>query len=119
LWCCGNGRDDLVVRIAGRGDNHIDLAGREAGQSGIDINIERRKFAQFQLQDFQIPAGIKRDLVVGDPERSLLDLREPGQGDSRDLSKSHRPGGLKPAMACYNVAFGISKNGIGEAELLD
>ena len=78
-----------------------------------------RKFAQFQLQDFQVPAGIESDLVVGDPERSLLDLREPGQGDSRDLSKPQRPRGLKPAMASDNMAFGISKNGISEAERLD
>jgi hypothetical protein len=59
-----------------------------------------------------IPAGIERDLIVGDPERSLLDLRQPGQDDGRNLSKPHRARGLKPAMARDNMAFGISKNGI-------
>src|SRR5258705_2098381 len=29
--CRRHGRDDLVVRIAGPGENHIDLSGREAG----------------------------------------------------------------------------------------
>ena len=86
-WCRRNGRDDFVVRIAGRGEDHIDLAGREAGQSRIDINIDRSEFAQFQLQDFQIPAGIERDLVVGDAQRPLLGLRESGLDDGRDLSK--------------------------------
>jgi hypothetical protein len=118
-WCRRNGRDDLVVRIGGRRENHIDLAGREAGQSGIDINIERREFAQFQLQDFQIPAGIERDLIVSDPERSLLGLREPGQDDGWDLSKPHRARGLKPAMARDDMAFGISKDWIGKPERFD
>src|SRR5262245_1145682 len=74
-WCRRNGRDDFVVRILGRSENHIDLAGREAGQGSIDINIDRCELAQFLLQDFQIPAGIERDLIVGNPERSLLNLR--------------------------------------------
>src|ERR1700693_2598701 len=60
-WCRRNGRDDLVIRIEGRRENHIDLAGREASQSRIDINIERSELTQFQLQDFQIPAGIECD----------------------------------------------------------
>jgi hypothetical protein len=54
----------------------IDLAGREPGQRGIDIDINRSEFSQFQLQDLQIPPGIECDLVVGDPERPLLGLRE-------------------------------------------
>src|ERR1700676_2758115 len=119
LWCRRNGRDDLVVRIVDRRENHIDLAGREAGQSGVDIDIERREFAQFQLQDFQIPAGIERDLIIGDPERSLLGLRYSGQDDSRDLSKSHRARGLKPAMTRDDMAFGISENWICEPKRFD
>ena len=51
----------------------------------------RSEFAQFQLQDFQVPAGIERNLVVGDPERSLLGLREAGQDDSRDLGEPQSP----------------------------
>lgn len=73
-WCRRKGRDDLVVRIVGRTENHIDLAGRETTQSRIDIDVERSEFAQFQLEDFQIPASIERDFIVGDPERSLLGL---------------------------------------------
>jgi hypothetical protein len=33
-----------------------------------------------------------------------------------NLSKPHRPGGLKSAMARDNMPFGISKDRIGEAE---
>jgi len=97
-WRYREGRDDLIIGIGGRREDHDDLASREAGQRGIDIDIDRSEFAQFQLQDFQIPAGIESDLVVGDPQRSLLGLREAGQGDGRDLSKPHRPGSLKAAI---------------------
>ncbi len=62
-WCCRNGRNDLVIRIGDRCENHIDLAGREAGQSRIDINIERREFAQFQLQDFQSQPALSAILL--------------------------------------------------------
>ena len=71
------------------------------------------------MQDFDIPAGIERDLVVGDPERSLLGLREARQDDDRDLSKPHRPGGLKPAMARDDMAGWINKDWIGEAKRFD
>src|SRR6516165_8119282 len=118
-WRYREGRDDLIIGIGGRREDHVDLASREAGQRGIDIDIDRSEFAQFQLQDFQIPAGIESDLVVGDPQRSLLGLREAGQGDGRDLSKPHRPGSLKPAMSRDDMALGISQNRIGEAERFD
>src|SRR6516225_6108315 len=115
-WRYREGRDHLIIGIGGRREDHVDLAGREAGQRGIDIDIDRSEFAQFQLQDFDIPAGIESDLVVGNPERPLLDLGEAGQGDGRDLSKPHRPGSLKPAMARDDMALGISEYRIGEAE---
>ena len=70
-------RGDLIVRIVGRGENHIDLSRREPGQCGIDVDIERSEFAQFQLQDFQIPAGIERDLVVSDPEARIWVAESP------------------------------------------
>ena len=73
-WRFRNRRDDFVIGIGGRRENDIDLARREAGQRRIDVDINRGEFAQFQLQDFQIPAGIECDLIVGDPERSLLGL---------------------------------------------
>ena len=31
---------------------HVDLAGREARQREIDINIDRSEFAELELQDF-------------------------------------------------------------------
>ena len=57
---------DLIIGIGSRRQNDVDLAGREASQRRIDIDIDRSELAQFLLQDFQIPACIERDLVVGD-----------------------------------------------------
>jgi hypothetical protein len=62
------GRDDLIIGIGSRREHDVDLAGREAGQRGIDIDIDRSEFAQLQLQDFQIPARIESDLIVRDPK---------------------------------------------------
>ena len=53
------------------------LAGRESGQRGIDIDIDRREFTQFLLQDFQIPARIERDLVVGNSQRRFCVSERP------------------------------------------
>ena len=73
-WRCRNRWDDFVIGIGGRRKNDVDLARREAGQRRIDVDINGGEFAQFQLQDFQIPARIECDLIVGDPERSFLGL---------------------------------------------
>ena len=62
-WRYREGRDDLIVGIGGRREDHIDLTGREASQRGIDIDIDRSEFAQFQLQDFDIPAGLSAILL--------------------------------------------------------
>src|SRR5262249_22498694 len=39
--------DDLVVRIGGRRQDYIDLAGRKPGQGEIEIDIDRSQFAEF------------------------------------------------------------------------
>src|SRR5712671_6672339 len=66
-----------------------------------------------------VATSIKRNLVVGDPQRPLLGLRETGQGDDRQLSKAHHPGGLKPTVTRDNMAFGIRENRVGKAECFD
>src|SRR6516225_7306936 len=48
-WRYREGRDDLIVGIGGRREDHIDLAGREAGQRGIDIDIDRSEFGLLRL----------------------------------------------------------------------
>src|SRR5258705_3620971 len=45
-WRCGNRRDDLVIRIDGGRQDHIDLTGREAGQRHIDVDINRTELAE-------------------------------------------------------------------------
>jgi transposase len=114
-----NLRDDLVIRIVGGHQDHIDLAGRKAGQSWIDVDINRTEFTKLQLKNLQIPAGIERNLVVGDPQRSLLGLGKTGQGDDWELCQAHQPGRLKPSVTRDNMTFGISENWICKAERLD
>ena len=50
-----------------------------------------RQLAELELQEIEVPAGAERDLVVGDPERALLRLREMRQHDRRHLGHARAP----------------------------
>jgi len=97
LRCRRSRRDDLIVGIGGFRKEDVDLAGREAGERRINIEVDRGELAEFLLQDFQIPAGIERDLVVGDPQCPLLGLDSPDKvivgtwAISRALAACSRP----------------------------
>ncbi len=70
-------RNDLIVGICLPLQNYIDLTGREAGQGHIHIDIKGGEVREFQLEDFHIPSGIERDLVIREPQRPLLRIRKP------------------------------------------
>ena len=84
-------RDHLVLGIGRTLQDHVDLAGGEAGERKIEIDVEHRQFAELELQEIEVPAGAERDLVVGDPERALLRLGEMRQHDRRHLGHARSP----------------------------
>ena len=59
--CRWDGRDNLVIRVSGRGENHVNLASRESCQSRVDFDVDRGEFAKFLLEDFQVPARVESD----------------------------------------------------------
>src|SRR5262245_38645977 len=71
-WLDRNYGDNLIVWICLALQNHIDLAGREAGQGQIEVEIQ---FRELDLQQVKVPPGTEGDLVVGDAERTLLRFR--------------------------------------------
>ena len=60
-------RDHFVLGIGRTFQDHVDLAGREAGQRQVEIDVEHRQFGQLDLEEIEVPAGAERDPVVGDP----------------------------------------------------
>ena len=91
-------RDHFVLGIGRTLEDHVDLAGGEAGERKVEIDVEHRQFAELELQEIEVPAGAERDLVVGEPERALLRLREMRQRDRRHLGHAERLRGEQPAV---------------------
>jgi hypothetical protein len=112
-------RDDLVFGVRRRRQNYINLAARKTGQCQVDIDFNRVELAQLQLQNLRIPAGVERDLVVGNAQRPLLGIGETGQSDHRYLIQPHTACGLEPAMTSDDIPLRISEDRICEAELGD
>ena len=112
-------RDHLVLGIGRSLEDHVDLAGGEAGQRQVEIDVEHRQLAELELQEIEVPAGAERDLVVGDPQRPLLRLREMRQRDRRHLGHADRLRRQQPAVAGDDPALGIDQDRVGEAERAD
>ena len=112
-------RDHLVLGIGRTLEDHVDLAGGEAGQRQVEVDVEHRQLAELELQEVEVPAGAERDLVVGDPERPPLRLREMRQHDRRHLGQADRLRRQQPAVAGDDPALGIDQDRVGEAELAD
>ena len=72
---CRDRRDDLVVGIGRVAQHDVDLARAEPGQREVDVELGQRQIGQLELEELEIPAGIERDLVVGEAQRFLLRLR--------------------------------------------
>ena len=112
-------RDDLVLGIGRAFQDHVDLAGGEAGQREVEVDVEHRQLAELELQEIEVPAGAERDLVVGDPQRPLLRLGEVRQRDRRHLGHAERLRRQQPAVPGDDRALGVDQDRIGEAELAD
>ena len=84
-------RDHLVLGIGRALEDQVDLAGGEAGQREVEIDVENRQFGKLELQKLEVPAGAERDLVVSDPEGALLRIGEMRQRDRRHFRQAEPP----------------------------
>ena len=74
---------------------------------------------QLDRQHLLIPAGIERQLVVGQHIGPPLRRIEMGQAQRRHAVHAEQLGGLDPAMAGDDLAVVADQHRIGEAEPLD
>lgn len=95
---------DLIGRVGGVlleiGLDLIDLDRVEAGDTKIKpfLNEEIRELGELQCQSFPIPAGLLRELVVGQREGSLSCLRQAMHLDHRDLDDAKQLCRREPAV---------------------
>ena len=115
----GDSRDDFVVGIVGGLQYDIDLSRRKAGQREIEVDIDRADLVQLKLEDLEVPAGIERDLVVGQPQRLLLGIAEPFEGNRRHLDKTELLGCSQTAMPGDQRVRLINEHWVRKPELAD
>ena len=107
----------------------IGQAGRtEAGQRGYLLVSEARErqveakvleFAELQREQFRIPAGVQRQLVVGDDVGAFLRCAQSRQFDDRHLGDAEFPRSHEPPMTGYDAVVAIDEDGGGPTELAD
>ena len=89
-----DGGNDLLVGIIRGLEHDVDLAAGEAGQRQVEVDVERADVVKLEPQDLDVPAGIQRDLVVGEAERLLLGFGEPAQLDRWHFARARSPAPL-------------------------
>ena len=68
--------------------NGVDLADREAGE--LDVVLRLDQALQLDREQFLVPAGVQRELVVGEDVGPLLGLGEMREAQARHLASADR-----------------------------
>ena len=112
-------RDLIGIGEAGRAEaaERQDLVLAEAGQRQVEA--EAFEIAELQRQQFGIPAGVERQLVVGDDVGALLRFREPGELDDGHFGEPELACREQPAVAGDDAVVAIDQDRVGPAELAD
>jgi hypothetical protein len=102
VGCC---RRRLAVQ------HQIDLAGREAGQ--LDVEVEVDQLLEVLAQQVEVPDRLFRQPVVGDDNGSLFGGAETGDGQRRDLAAPEPLGRLQPGVAGKDGAGLVDQDRVG------
>jgi hypothetical protein len=102
IGCC---RRRLAVQ------HQVDLAGREAGQ--LDLEVEVDQLLEVLAQQIEVPDRLFRQPVVGDDNGSLLGGAETGDGQRWDLAAPEPLGRLQPRMAGKDRAGLVDQDRVG------
>jgi hypothetical protein len=118
--CAGldrNGRNRLVVRVALRRQQDVDLTGRKPCERKVEIDLEVGKLLELQLQKISVPACVERNLIIRKAQRAPLGLVEMRQRNGRRQVEADRLGREQPAMPGDYDAVDIDEQRIGESKL--
>ena len=90
---------------------------REPGQHQVEV--EALQIAEFNGQQFEVPAGVQRQLVIGDDICLLLGLA-PALGDhGRDLGQAQLAGSRQTSVPREKSTVLINEDRVGPAPLAD
>ena len=89
----------------------------EAGQRQVEA--EALQFAEFEAEQFVVPAGVQRQLVVGNDVGPLLRLAQSGKLDHRHRRHAELPRRQQPAVAGNDAVVAVDQDRVRPAELAD
>ena len=95
----------------------LDLDGFEAGEVAIDAHGD--EIGDLGRQHHVVPAGIERELVVGQHIGPLLRLAQAAKLDHRNLVRLQLAGGKDAAVAGDDAVVAVDQDRVGPAELAD
>jgi hypothetical protein len=115
----GNRRDLIGVGQARRSDREQpgQLVIGEASEG--EVEAEALQVTQLKSQQVVVPAGVQRQLVIGDDVGALLRLAQPGKLDDRHRGHPELPCCKQPAVPGDDAVRAIDEDRIGPAELAD
>ena len=89
-----------------------------ASEKPVSSTSKSRSIERLQLdgEDLAVPAGVQRQLVVGDHVGPALRGVEVGQAQRRHLLQPQQLGGLDPAVAGDDLVLVADQHRVGEAE---
>ncbi len=100
-------------------DQSIDLGHREAGERDVERVVVSEEPLQFLGEQLVVPAGVERQLVVGNHIGALLRRRhglDPDAGHGLHLEQHRR---RQPPMARKHAVVIVDEERVGKAELGD
>ena len=116
-WCVVRGRKVGLEIVQDR----IDLGRVEARQRQVKTFLlqQRSKLCELCCQDGAIPAGVLRQLVVGNREQALLRIPQADCLDRRHHLEAQQLGGGEPAVAGKDYIVLIDHDRLEVASALD
>src|SRR6202043_194641 len=89
----------------------------KAGEA--EVKPRFAQLANFEREHLEIPAGVERQLVVGEHIGAALRRREVRQDDARHLVEAEQMRGEYPAVAGDNAVLFVDQHRVGEAKFAD
>jgi hypothetical protein len=95
-------------------ENDVDLGGGEAGELDVELDVDEA--LQLDRQQIPVPAGIERELIVGQYVGTSLRRIEVGEAHGGDAFQAQQPGGLDPAVTRDDLAIPSDQHRVGKTK---
>src|SRR5258706_211589 len=100
-------------------EQKISKIARNVEACEAEVNPRFAQIANFEREHLEIPAGVERQLVVGEHIAAALRRREVRQDDARHLVEAEQMRGEHLAVAGDNAVLFVDQHRVGEAKFAD